>query len=71
MDYYNLKNTNMNKGLLIHIIVAVVSILTILYVLGGNSTDSADRTMIALFFLVSQGFCAAFCAAEEFYKKKS
>lgn len=60
----------MNKALLVHIITAITYVLAVLYVLGGNSTDSYDRCLIVFVFVFSQVWCALICNMNGYYNKK-
>jgi len=49
----------MNKKLTIHLIALFLYIVAVLFVLGGNEPDTADRFLIVMLLLFSQGFTAA------------
>lgn len=60
----------MNKGLLIHIIVAIVFHAMVLFIIGDRKTNTDERFIICFFFFMYQIATAIFNATEEFYKEK-
>ncbi len=58
------------KAILVHLAAAAFCILSTLFILGGNKTDSSDRLLIVGLFVMTQIPAGLICFENDFYKQK-
>lgn len=59
------------KAFVVHFITFVISVITVLYIIGDEQTTAPERTVVCIFIALCQLIAVGICDTHKFYKSKT